>query len=73
MDEVAIHTEYIKLQQFLKLAGFIGQGSDVKVLLAEGRVTVNGIPATERGKKVHPNDIVEVAGMGTAACVLEVE
>ena len=28
MDKVYIHTEYIKLQQVLKLAGLIDQGSD---------------------------------------------
>ena len=46
MDKVYIHTEYIKLQQVLKLAGLIDQGSDVKVFLADGVVYVNGVMAT---------------------------
>ncbi len=50
MEKVAISTEFIKLQQILKLAGLVGQGSDVKVLLAEGVIFVNGVMATERGK-----------------------
>lgn len=54
MDKVYIHTEYIKLQQVLKLAGLIDQGSDVKVFLADGVVYVNGVMATERGKKSAP-------------------
>ena len=71
MDTVQIHTEFIKLQQDLKLAGMVGQGSDVKVLLAEGIVKVNGQVATERGKKIHPGDVVEVEGMGSFTVTAE--
>ncbi|MBR4113940.1 MAG: RNA-binding S4 domain-containing protein, partial [Anaerotignum sp.] len=52
MEKVYIHTEYIKLQQVLKLAGLIDQGSDVKYYLAEKMVYVNDELATERGKKI---------------------
>ncbi|KXL54149.1 hypothetical protein CLNEO_02470 [Anaerotignum neopropionicum] len=62
MQEVEIHTEFIKLQQVLKLAGMIGQGSDVKSFLADGVVYVNGQPVTERGKKIRPDDVIEVKG-----------
>ena len=51
MEKVYIHTEFIKLQQVLKLAGLIDQGSDVKYYLAEKMVYVNNELATERGKK----------------------
>lgn len=64
MEQVFIHTEYIKLQQALKLAGLIDQGSDVKYYLAEGMVTVNGAVVSERGKKIRPGDIVELKGIG---------
>lgn len=60
--ELPIHTEFIKLQQALKLAGLIGTGSDVKSLLAEKLVKVNGEIATERGKKLRPGDVVECSG-----------
>ena len=60
METVYIHTEFIKLQQLLKLAGLIEQGSDAKLFLADGLVYVNGVMATERGKKIHPGDVVEV-------------
>ena len=60
--ELPIHTEFIKLQQALKLAGLIGTGSDVKSLLAEKLVKVNGEIATERGKKLRPGDVVECYG-----------
>lgn len=71
MQEVQIHSEFIKLQQLLKLAGFIGQGSDIKIILAEGLVKVNGEVATERGKKIRPQDVVEVKEFGTILCVSE--
>ena len=48
MNKVYIHTEFIKLQQVLKLAGLIDQGSDVKYFLSQGKVLVNGEVATEK-------------------------
>ena len=64
MEKIFIHTEYIKLQQALKLAGLVDQGSDVKVYLADGMVTLNGEPVSERGKKIRPGDVIEVKGLG---------
>ena len=51
MKEIKIKTEFIKLQQLLKLAGLVDQGSDAKLYIADGLVTVNDIIVTERGKK----------------------
>lgn len=64
MDKVAINTEFIKLGQLLKFASIVGNGSDAKMLIADGIVKVNGVVVTERGKKIHPGDVVEVEGMG---------
>ena len=64
MEKITIHTEFIKLQQALKLAGMVDQGSDVKFYLSEGMVTVNGEVATERGKKIRPGDVIELKGVG---------
>ena len=71
METVYIHTEFIKLQQLLKLAGLIEQGSDAKLFLADGLVYVNGVMATERGKKIHPGDVVEVKGRGCVPVLAE--
>ncbi len=71
MEKVAISTEFIKLQQILKLAGLVGQGSDVKVLLAEGVIFVNGVMATERGKKIRVGDVVEFKGVGSIEVIGE--
>ena len=71
MEKVYIYTEFIKLQQVLKLAGLIDQGSDVKYYLSEGLVYVNNERATERGKKIRHGDIVEVKGVGCVEVELE--
>lgn len=65
MDKVAINTEFIKLGQLLKFASIVGNGSDAKMLIADSIVKVNGVVVTERGKKIHPGDVVEVEGMGS--------
>lgn len=71
MEKVRIHTEYIKLQQALKLAGLVGQGADVKAYIAEGLVTVNGQAVSERGKKLRHGDVAEIKGIGKAEIVQE--
>lgn len=65
VDKIAINTEFIKLGQLLKFASIVGNGSDAKMLIADGIVKVNGVVVTERGKKIHPGDVVEVEGMGS--------
>ena len=72
MEKVYIHTEFIKLQQVLKLAGLIDQGSDVKYYLSQGLVYVNNEQASERGKKIYHGDIVEVKGVGAVEVELQV-
>lgn len=60
MEKIGIQTEYIKLQQLLKLAGIIMQGSDIKLLIEENKIKINEVLATQRGKKVYPGDIVDI-------------
>ena len=58
METITITTEYIKLQDLLKLAGVVYTGGEAKVLIQEGAVTVNGAICTQRGKKLRPGDTV---------------
>lgn len=53
---VVIHTEYIKLQDAMKLANIVYSGGEAKVLIQEEQVTVNGQVCTMRGKKLYPGD-----------------
>lgn len=71
MKIVEIHTEFIKLQQALKLAGLIDRGCDVKYYLSEGRVLVNGEVATQRGKKIYPGDVVALTGVDSFTVAAE--
>ncbi len=60
--DIKIKNEYIKLQQILKLGGILSQGSDIKYYLAEEKIKVNGLLATQRGKKIYQGDFIEVEG-----------
>ena len=65
MQEVIIHTEIIKLDQFLKWAGIVSTGGMAKQLIAEGMIKVNGNCETKRGKILKPGDTVEVSNYGS--------
>ena len=58
--EVAIQTEYIKLDSLLKFAGLCDTGGFAKELVQQGAVRVNGEVCTMRGKKIRPGDAVTV-------------
>lgn len=60
--EIAIRGDTIRLGQLLKLAGVVGAGGELKALLAEATVLVNGEPDARRGRQLHPGDVVSVAG-----------
>jgi ribosome-associated protein len=62
MREVTITTDSIRLGQFLKLADLVEVGSDVKDLLADGEVLVNGEPEDRRGRQLVRGDVVSVSG-----------
>lgn len=65
MTDIEIHTAYIQLDQFLKLAGEVPSGGALKGLLAAGRITRNGTVETARRRKLVSGDVVAVEGGGT--------
>ena len=62
MKTMTITTEYIKLQDLLKLAAVTATGGEAKLLIQDGEVLVNGEVCTMRGKKLRPGDVVEALG-----------
>lgn len=54
--------EYIKLDQFLKLARIVDTGGQAKHLIKSGFVLVNGAVETRRGRKLYDGDLVNVDG-----------
>lgn len=71
MTEIKFNTDFIKLQQFIKLARVVGQGSDAKMLILDGVVKVNGVVCLERGKKIKNGDIIEIEDFGTFKAIGE--
>ena len=67
MKTMTITTEYIKLQDLLKLAAVTATGGEAKLLIQDGEVLVNGEVCTMRGKKIRPGDVVTFRGQEYAA------
>lgn len=57
-----ITTEYIRLEQFLKLCGLADTGGQAKLMIQEGQVEVNGETELRRGRKLYPHDVVKADG-----------
>lgn len=64
MEEIEITTPTIQLNQLLKLAGIAETGGQVKFMLEDRLIRLNGDLVTERRKKIHPDDVVEIKGVG---------
>ena len=60
LKTLKITTEYITLQQFLKIENFISSGGEAKYYLQENDVYVNNELETRRGRKLYPNYIIVV-------------
>lgn len=62
MQNIKIDTEFIKLDQFLKMVNIAGSGGQAKIMVISGDVKVNGEIEMQRGKKLRSKDIIEVDG-----------
>ena len=67
MREIVITTEFVKLQDLLKLADLVETGGEAKERIQAGEARVNGEPCVQRGKKIRPGDVVEFAGQRIGA------
>lgn len=59
MKKIMIDSDYIKLDQALKLADFVMSGGEAKVVIMSEEVLVNGEVCTQRGKKLRDGDVIE--------------
>ena len=62
MTTISITTEFIKLQDLLKLANAVETGGEAKERVQAGEALVNGEVCTMRGKKLRPGDVVTFDG-----------
>lgn len=56
-EKIKIDTEFIKLQDLIKLSGAVDTGGMAKVAIQNGFVKVNGEVCTMRGKKMRSGDV----------------
>ena len=64
IEDIEIETAEIQLDQFLKWAGVLPSGGEVKALLAEGLIFRNGEKESARRRKLHDGDVIEITDMG---------
>ncbi len=57
---VKITTEYIELQQLLKLTDWISTGGEAKIAVKTLDIAVNGVREDRRGRKLYPGDKVVI-------------
>lgn len=62
METITITTEFIRLQDLMKLGNLVGSGGEAKVRIQEGEVKVGGEICLQRGKKLRPGDVVTFRG-----------
>ena len=62
VDDVSIGGDGIRLGQFLKFAGLLDSGGDVKAAIADGAVRVNGEIDRRRGRQLQLDDVVSLEG-----------
>lgn len=62
MEKIKIDTEFIKLDQFLKMVNIAGSGGQAKIMIISEDVKVNGTIETQRGKKLRSGDMIEAEG-----------
>ncbi|WP_344058371.1 RNA-binding S4 domain-containing protein [Microbacterium pumilum] len=68
IDDVPIGGEAIRLGQFLKFAGLLDSGGNVKEAIIDGYVTVNGEVDRRRGRQLQLGDIVTFEGRTIRVC-----
>lgn len=60
---VGIHTEYIQIDQLLKYEGIIETGGQIKALIDDQIITINGQLCMEKRKKCYVGDIISIEGL----------
>ncbi len=68
IDDVSIGGDGIRLGQFLKFAGLLDSGGNVKEAIIDGYVTVNGEVDRRRGRQLQLGDVVGFEGRRVRVC-----
>ena len=65
VEKIHIESEFIRLQDLLKLSGVCSTGGMAKVVIQNGEVLVNNEVCTMRGKKMRPGDTAQFDDIDT--------
>ncbi|MDO8383358.1 MAG: RNA-binding S4 domain-containing protein [Microbacterium sp.] len=68
IDDIPIGGDMIRLGPFMKFAGLLDSGGEVKEAIIDGLVTVNGDVERRRGRQLHVGDIVEFGPRTVRVC-----
>lgn len=68
IDDISIGGDAIRLGQFMKFAGLLDSGGDVKEAIIDGYVTVNGEVDRRRGRQLQLGDVVGFDGRRVRVC-----
>ena len=58
-EKIKIDSEFIRLQDLLKLGGAVETGGQAKIVIQNGEVKVNSEVCTMRGKKMRDGDTAQ--------------
>jgi ribosome-associated protein len=64
LQTITIHTEYIKLNQFLKWINVAASGAEANQMIRDGKVKVDGQIELRRGRKLYPGNCIKIEGDG---------
>ncbi|MBQ1508779.1 MAG: S4 domain-containing protein YaaA [Erysipelotrichaceae bacterium] len=67
-QQIEITTDYLKLEQLLKIADIVSSGGEAKLFLQENEILVNGEEEHRRGRKLYPGDLITIAGKVYEIC-----
>ena len=65
MEKIEITTETIQLDQFLKWAGVIESGGQLKNMIENELIYVNDVLEKARRKKLKNSDVVRISNVGS--------
>lgn len=68
IDDIPIGGDTIRLGQFVKFAGLLDSGGDVKEAIIDGFVLVNGEVDRRRGRQLQLGDVVTFEGRSVRVC-----
>jgi len=68
IDDIPIGGEAIRLGQFVKFAGLLDSGGNVKEAIVDGYVMVNGEVDRRRGRQLQLGDVVSFEGRRFRVC-----